>query len=88
MTSLSGSGETSADVPPCSLLWTNYTTAAPFDVSELGRVKELAQKGARQVWLALKQSLKNRTTSISVKSVGNSEPFSQDMEVDDEKVEI
>lgn len=86
--SLSGSGDTSADVPPCSLLWTNYTTAVPFDVSELGRVKELAQKGARQVWLSLKQSLGSRTTSITVKSVSNSEPFSQDMEVDDEKVEI
>ncbi|RPD54967.1 hypothetical protein L226DRAFT_571612 [Lentinus tigrinus ALCF2SS1-7] len=86
--SLSRSSDTSSDIPPCFLLWTNYTTDAPFDVAELGRAKGLAEKGARQVWVALKQSLGSRTTSMTVKSEIKSEPQSQAMEVDDEKVEI
>ena len=74
-----------------SLLWTNYTTAAPFDVAELARARELAEKGARQVWLALRESVEN---------MGSSKPFVKmeqqsqlphslsSMEVDEEKVEI
>ncbi|KAI0718683.1 hypothetical protein C8T65DRAFT_570384 [Cerioporus squamosus] len=77
-----------SEPPACSLLWTNYTTAAPFDVSELTRARELAAKGARQVWLALKESLASRLTSTAVKTEVKSERPSQAMEVDDEKVEI
>ncbi|RDX51744.1 hypothetical protein OH76DRAFT_1401170 [Lentinus brumalis] len=86
--SLSPDTGASSDIPPCSLLWTNYTTAAPFDVSELSRARELAAKGARQVWFALKESLAPRGTSTLIDAKVKSERPSQDMEVDDEKVEI
>ena len=82
---LGGSEEAGADVPTCSLLWTNYTTAAPFDVAELGRARELAEKGARQVWLALKESVGSSATTFSVKSQIKGNPTSQpaEMDVDD-----
>lgn len=79
-----------SEVPPCSLLWTNYTTAAPFDVAELAKSRELAEKGARQVWLKMKESvgwLENAAVpKVEVKTEAE-EPAGA-MEVDDEKVEI
>ncbi|KAI0331749.1 hypothetical protein GY45DRAFT_559458 [Cubamyces sp. BRFM 1775] len=86
----------SADVPPCSLLWTNYTTAAPFDVSELSHARELAEKGARQVWQKMKESvawLENSSSSAprvkaEVKAEDEEPAGGMDMDVDDEKVEI
>ncbi len=47
----------STGTPVCLLLWTNYTTAALFDDSELAQARALAEKGARQVWVALKRSI-------------------------------
>ncbi|KAI1785197.1 hypothetical protein LXA43DRAFT_1077100 [Ganoderma leucocontextum] len=89
--SLPASGSDSPETPPCSLLWTNYTTAAPFDVSELGKARELAEKGATEVWLALKESIGSKSTAAATvfKEV-KSEPLSQPigMDVDDAKVEI
>lgn len=84
----------STDVPPCSLLWTNYTTAAPFDVSELERARELAEKGARQVWQKMKESvawLENSSAppiKAEVKTEDEEPAGGMDVDVDDEKVEI
>ncbi|KAI0363670.1 hypothetical protein BV20DRAFT_1057844 [Pilatotrama ljubarskyi] len=80
----------SAEVPPCSLLWTNYTTAAPFDVSELSAARGLAEKGAHEVWLKMKESVGYLDKSISPKVDVKTavEESSTGMEVDDEKVEI
>ncbi|KAH9888050.1 hypothetical protein C8Q73DRAFT_748394 [Cubamyces lactineus] len=84
----------SADVPPCSLLWTNYTTAAPFDVSELSRARELAEKGARQAWQKMKESvawLENSSAppiKAEVKTEDEEPAGGMDVDVDDEKVEI
>ena len=90
--SLPASGPTFSGTPPCSLLWTNYTTAAPFDVSELGKARELAEMGAREVWLELKESIgsDSGTTGTPLKTEVKSEPSSQSvaMDVDDAKVEI
>ncbi|OBZ67693.1 Exosome complex component Rrp41 [Grifola frondosa] len=47
----------STDIPPCSLLWTNYTSTSPFDERELSDARTLAEKGAREVWKALKESV-------------------------------
>ncbi|EIW54831.1 exosome non-catalytic core subunit RRP46 [Trametes versicolor FP-101664 SS1] len=76
-----------SDVPQCSLLWTNYTTAAPFDVAELAKARELAEKGARQVWLKMKESVGWLENAAAPKVEVKAEPASA-MEVDDEKVEI
>lgn len=46
-----------SDTPPCSLLWTNYTTNTPFDEAELERARDLAEAGVREVWKALKESV-------------------------------
>ncbi|KAI0628577.1 hypothetical protein C8Q77DRAFT_1067558 [Trametes polyzona] len=82
----------SADVPPCSLLWTNYTTAAPFDVAELAKARELAEKGAREVWRKMKESVaileKGATPKAEVKVEPEESKHPAEMEVDDEKVEI
>ncbi|TBU43476.1 hypothetical protein BD309DRAFT_960541 [Dichomitus squalens] len=87
---LAGSGAAASEVPSCSLLWTSYTTAAPFDLAELGRARELAQEGARQVWLALRESVGSQTAATVYKTELKSEPSSQpvSMDVDDAKVEI
>ncbi len=90
--SLPASGSASSGIPPSSLLWTNYMTAAPFDVSELGKARELAEKGAREVWLALKESIGSSSgvaataLKMEVKSESLSQPAA--MDVDDAKVEI
>ncbi|PIL33438.1 hypothetical protein GSI_04060 [Ganoderma sinense ZZ0214-1] len=88
--SLPASGSASSGVPQCSLLWTNYTTTAPFDVTELGKARELAKKGAREGWLALKESIGSHSATAVLKTELKGEPSSQSitMEVDDEKVEI
>lgn len=90
--SLPVSGSTPSGTPPCSLLWTNYTTAAPFDVSELGKARELAEKGAREVWVALKESIgsDSRTAATTLKTEVKSESSLHlaAMDVDDAKVEI
>ena len=51
------SSASACEIPPCSLLWTNYTTNTPFDEVELNHARELAETGAREVWKALKQSV-------------------------------
>lgn len=51
------SSASASDVPPYSLLWTNYTTNTPFDEAELKRAREIAETGARAVWKALKESV-------------------------------
>ncbi|KAI0667281.1 hypothetical protein C8Q78DRAFT_1082398 [Trametes maxima] len=80
----------SVDTPPCSLLWTNYTTAAPFDSAELAKARALAERGARRVWLALKESVSSLgrplVPKVEVKEEAKGAPSA--MEVDDEKVEI
>ena len=92
--SLLGEGDGAAvDAPACSLLWTNYTTAAPFDVEELAQARELATAGARQVWSALRESVGLMGSSRvfvaqEVKEGPLSQPTSGTMDVDEEKVEI
>ncbi|KZT70004.1 ribosomal protein S5 domain 2-like protein [Daedalea quercina L-15889] len=54
---LASTSSSAPDAPPCSLLWTNYTTNTPFDEAELKRAKELAEDGAREVWKTLKESV-------------------------------
>ncbi len=76
----------STGTPVCSLLWTNYTTAAPFDVSELAQARALAEKGARQVWFALKQSIGSTEEVMQADELVQLP--SSAMDVDDEKVEI
>ncbi|KZT04551.1 uncharacterized protein LAESUDRAFT_744336 [Laetiporus sulphureus 93-53] len=90
------------ELPPCSLLWTNYTTHTPFDDSELAHAKELAEKGARRVWMSLKESVgRMEASATSVEDVklksGSSKmdtnagmPAGEENEsdVDDEKMEI
>ena len=88
---LAGGSTTASGEPPCSLLWTNYATAGPFDVKELASARALAQDGAREIWVALRES---------VGSMGSAKPFVKEMkgeepsqpagtmDVDDEKVEI
>ncbi|KAH9852389.1 3' exoribonuclease family, domain 1-domain-containing protein [Lenzites betulinus] len=87
---LSSSAPLSPNFPPCSLLWTNYTTAAPFDVAQLSKARELAEEGARQVWLKLKESVgsldMSAVSKVEVKPQLEDHPGA--MEVDDEKVEI
>lgn len=78
----------SSDVPPSSLLWTNYTTSAPFDVTELARARKLAEKGAQQVWQAMKASISSGGGEVAVEDVGKREPLAGAMDVDDDKVEI
>ncbi|KAI0761305.1 3' exoribonuclease family, domain 1-domain-containing protein [Trametes elegans] len=87
---LPGSPLASSGIPPCSLLWTNYTTAAPFDVSELGQARELAEKGALNVWLKMKESVAWLEKSAVPKVEATSEALEPPglMDVDDEKVEI
>ncbi|KAH9939488.1 hypothetical protein B0H21DRAFT_38466 [Amylocystis lapponica] len=51
------SGAAPADAPPCALLWTNYTSSTPFDESELAGARELAEKGAQEVWQTMKESV-------------------------------
>lgn len=74
----------SLDVPPCSLVWTNYTTTAPFNISELARARELASKGAQQVWVAIKTSI----DSTGIKTESLAKISHSAMDVDDEKIEI
>ena len=81
-------GSPSSATPACSLLWTNYTTAAPFDVAELGKARELAEKGARQVWAALKSSISPSDGGVPLESEALPKEVSAAMDVDDDKVEI
>ncbi|KAI8974842.1 hypothetical protein BD414DRAFT_517448 [Trametes punicea] len=91
---LPGSPLAASDFPSCSLLWTNYTTAAPFDVSELSRARDLAEKGARQVWRKMKESVSwleksaTRNTEIKIEPKTEVEETTKYMEVDDAKIEI
>lgn len=57
------SSSSSTGIPPCSLLWTNYTTNTPFDEAELERARGLAEAGVRKVWKALKKSVGTMNTS-------------------------
>ena len=80
-------------VPPCSLLWTNYTTAAPFDVGELAHARRMAEKGAKEVWAAMRESVASMGSSkVFVKREIKNEQVSQSlsggMDVDDDTVEI
>ncbi|KAH9916986.1 3' exoribonuclease family, domain 1-domain-containing protein [Epithele typhae] len=90
-----GKESPAVDVPPCSMLWTNFTTSAPFDVDELSRARQLAAKGAVEVWLAMKGTMGsgagtlNDSTSTQVKEENLSQNVpSGAMEVDDDEVEI
>lgn len=89
------------DAPPCSLLWTNYTTATPFDESELGRARSLAEKGARQMWRILKDSIPRMEASPLASGAERKESArgkadapkeaakaAEESDVDDEKMEI
>ncbi|OSD05115.1 hypothetical protein PYCCODRAFT_1362977 [Trametes coccinea BRFM310] len=82
------------DVPPCALTWTNYTTAGPFDIQEVKRATEFAKKGAQEVWLKLKESVrwleKSAASPLPSKAdvKKDDEETMGEMEVDDEKVEI
>ncbi|KAH9836286.1 ribosomal protein S5 domain 2-type protein [Rhodofomes roseus] len=60
---LSSASSSTQEVPPCSLLWTNYTTNTPFDEAELKRARELAEGGAREVWKILKESISTMDAS-------------------------
>ena len=50
-----------SDVPPVSLIWTNYTAVGPlFDESELAEAQRLAEVGATEVWRKLKESIRHK----------------------------
>ncbi|KAI0754209.1 hypothetical protein C8Q80DRAFT_1216361 [Daedaleopsis nitida] len=86
---LSHSPSSNTGTPACSLLWTNYTTGAPFDVSELAKARELAEQGARQVWAAMKRSIGSvEDVNVEVKTDVLSQQPPYAMHVDDDKVEI
>lgn len=55
----------SGDIPPSSLLWTNYTSSTPFNESELTAARELASEGCREVWKKMKESLAWIESSVS-----------------------
>jgi len=90
------------NIPSCSLLWTSYTTKTPFDESELMQAQKLAEKGARQVWGTLKESVgwmerssitvqewkKERKRIVKETTQETSIQVDGDNEVDDEKMEI
>ncbi|CCM02154.1 uncharacterized protein FIBRA_04232 [Fibroporia radiculosa] len=93
--------EASSDVPPCSLLWTNYSANTSFTESELVDARKLAERGAVEVWKALKESLGSmgksavtlvgwkRDKNTTVKEVAEEPSESaSESEVDDEKMEI
>lgn len=61
----------SGDIPPCSLLWTNYTSHTPFNESELAAARELASEGAREVWKTMKKSLSWMEESTSAQAKFN-----------------
>lgn len=88
-TAVYAAGTSSPSPPPCSLLWTNYTTAAPFDVGQLSQARKLAEEGAGHVWLKMKESVGSLDKSIVLKDVKTeAEGDTGMMKVDDEKVEI
>ncbi|KAI0918491.1 hypothetical protein AcV5_002471 [Taiwanofungus camphoratus] len=97
---LSSSPKDTADIPPCSLLWTNYTANTPFDESELSSAHGLAEQGAREVWKTLKDSVswmeKSSTTESEWKTrtkdkeelLSSTNEETSEQELDDEKMEI
>ncbi|KAF9814143.1 hypothetical protein IEO21_05281 [Rhodonia placenta] len=86
-----------ADIPPCSLLWTNYSATTPFNESELHRARTLAERGAQVVWGKLKESVAWMEASSTGKGTQpkreragqQQEQFPEsESEVDDNKMEI
>ncbi|KAI0072142.1 hypothetical protein K474DRAFT_1605719 [Panus rudis PR-1116 ss-1] len=46
------------DVPPCSLLWTNYSSSdKSFDEGEFAAARALAERGVTEVWRKIKDSI-------------------------------
>ncbi|OCH86456.1 hypothetical protein OBBRIDRAFT_838148 [Obba rivulosa] len=88
------------ELPPCSLLWTNYTSSVVYDDTELRQAQALAEEGARKVWAAMKESVSNmeRTAQCPAfnrfKSAKTESRVKKDTknlsesEVDDDKMEI
>ncbi len=58
-----------SEVPPSSLVWTNYTAVgSPCRESEFAGAQQLAEAGATEVWRKLRESVKSmgqRTPAIS-----------------------
>ncbi|TFY80130.1 hypothetical protein EWM64_g3882 [Hericium alpestre] len=91
-------GDTGGLVPVCKMVWTNWTaTAGVFDEDELLRAKELAKRGAEQVWTKIKASVEymDRSRPVPLHALAPSQSQEQDVpmaveeaEDDDAKMEI
>lgn len=80
-------GAHGSDIPPMSLIWTNYSsTGGPFSETEYAKAQQMAESGATEVWLKLKESIENIGQRPSVKreqivKVENSQVHEESMEI-------